>query len=89
MTVARRRQMARLERLATHLLDLKSKQRERRMPIDDELEGLVEELLTRDEQTELWRLCEAACDMGGGSSVLPPVSRQRFQELVSKATPKQ
>jgi hypothetical protein len=88
MTIAQRRQMARLERLATQLLDLKSKQPESRIPIDDELEGVDEKLLTRDEQKELSDLCDAAVEMGSGSSALPPASGQRFQELVAKGTPK-
>jgi hypothetical protein len=86
MTVARRRQMARLEKLATHLSDRKSKQRENRTPIEDELEEIVVELLTSDERIELSELCDVADNMRSGSSALPPANRQRFQELVANAS---
>jgi hypothetical protein len=86
MTVARRRQMARLERLATHLLDRIAKQREARSPIDYELEGCIPDLLAKDEQIEMSILCEMAEQ--GGSISLPPAERQRFQELLAKATPR-
>jgi hypothetical protein len=87
MTVAQRRQMARLERLATRLLDRKPKQPDSRSPIDKELYGIEPRLLSPDEMGELVELCNVAKDLGGGSSALPPASRERFRELIAKATP--
>ena len=88
MTVAQRRQMARLERLATRLLDRKPKQIDSRSPIEKELEGIELWLLTHDELHELVEFLGAAKDMASGSSALPTASRERFRELIAKATPK-
>jgi hypothetical protein len=88
MTVALRRQMARLERLATRLLDRESKQPDGRSPIDKELYGIEPRLLSHDEMGELVELCKLATDLGGGSAALPTASRERFRELIAKATPK-
>ena len=88
MTVAQRRQIARLERLATRLLDRKSKQPDSRSPIEKELTGIELWLLNHDERNELLEFLQVAKDLAGGSSALPPASRERFRELIAKATPK-
>jgi hypothetical protein len=88
MTVVQRRQMARLERLARRVLDRKPKQPDRRSPIDRELYGTEPRLLSPDEFDELLELLHRANDIGGDSSVLPPAARERFRELIAKATPK-
>ena len=88
MSVAQRRQMARLERLATRLLNRKSKQLDSRSPIDKELYGIEPRLLSLEEMGELVELCKLAKDFGGGSSALPTASRERFRDLIAKATPK-
>jgi hypothetical protein len=77
-----------LERLATRLLDRKPKQPDSRSPIERELEGIELWLLTRDELDELGEFLEVGKDMASGSSALPPASRERFRELIAKATPK-
>ena len=88
MTVAQRRQMARLERMATRLLERKSKQPDSRSPIEKELYGIELWLLTHDERKELAEFLKVAKDMASGSSGLPTASRERFRELIAKATPK-
>jgi hypothetical protein len=96
MTVAQRRRMARLERLAERTLDRKSKQPEdreskqpdSRSPIEKELTGIDLWRLTHDELRELTEFLEIARDLAGGSSALPTASCARFRELIAKATPK-
>jgi hypothetical protein len=75
-----------LERLSTRLLDRKSKQPDSRRPINKELYGIEPRLLTQDGMEELVELCKMAGD--GDLSSLPPAHRQRFRELIAKATPK-
>jgi hypothetical protein len=96
MTVAQRRRMARLERLAERHLDRKSKQLEdrkptppdSRSPIEKELFGIELWRLTPNERDELLEFLEEAKDLASGSSALPAASCERFRELVAKATPK-
>lgn len=87
MTAAQRRKMARLEKLATRLLDRKAKQRDSRTPIEKELYGIELWLLTNDEKGELLEFLQVAKDMASGSSALPTASRERFRELIAKSTP--
>jgi hypothetical protein len=81
--------MARLERLATRLLDRRPKQPDSPNPIDKELYAIDLWLLSYAEMGELVELCNAAKGLAGGSSALPPASSERFRELIVKATPKQ
>jgi hypothetical protein len=88
MTVARRRQMARLERLAAQFLEVRSAQIRALTPIDIELQEMDIDLLTRDECIELSCLCDIAEEAGSDSSALSPADCERFRELVAKGTPK-
>jgi hypothetical protein len=85
MTAAQQRKMARLEKMASRLLDRKSKQIDSLTPIEKELYGISPGLLTSDELGELVELLRVGQHMGGGSSGLPTASRERFRELIAKA----